>query len=109
MEMIKSMGLFILAGLCEIGGCYLVWIWLRHEKSVLFAMLGWIVLMIYGIIPTFQLTHFSRVYAAYGGIYLIMVMLWGWLIDGRAPDSFDLIGGAVVLLGCMIIMYWPRS
>lgn len=109
MELAKSLFLFILAGLCEIGGGYLVWVWLRYQKSFLFGALGGIVLILYGIIPTFQTTHFGRVYAAYGGIFIILSMLWGWLIDGRVPDSFDVIGGGVCLLGVLIIMYWPRS
>ncbi len=109
MEIVKSMCLFVLAGLCEIGGGYLVWVWLRYEKSPLLGVLGGIVLIIYGIIPTFQPTHFGRVYAAYGGVFIILAMLWGWFIDRKAPDFFDIVGGGVCLLGVMIIMYWPRS
>ena len=109
MEIAKSLYLFILAGLCEIGGGYLVWIWLRYEKSWGFGVLGGIVLIIYGIIPTFQPTHFGRVYAAYGGVFIILSMIWGWLIDGRVPDLFDLFGGGICLLGVFIMMYWPRS
>jgi len=109
MEIARSLSLFILAGLCEIGGGYLVWIWLRYEKSILFGVLGGIVLIIYGIIPTFQPTHFGRVYAAYGGVFIILSMLWGWFIDRKAPDFFDIVGGGVCLLGVMIIMYWPRT
>jgi small multidrug resistance family-3 protein len=108
MEIAKSLSLFILAGLCEIGGGYLVWIWLRYQRSLLFGILGGAVLVIYGVIPTFQPAHFGRVYAAYGGIFIILSMLWGWLIDGRVPDFFDLTGGGVCLVGVLIIMYWPR-
>ena len=109
MEMVRSLSLFILAGICEIGGGYLVWIWLRYQRSLLYGILGGAILVLYGVIPTFQLTHFGRVYAAYGGIFIIMSMLWGWLIDGRTPDSFDLLGGGLCLLGVIVIMYWPRS
>jgi small multidrug resistance family-3 protein len=66
----KSIILFILAGLCEIGGGYLVWLWLREGKSIWIAMAGAIILILYGIIPTLQPAHFGRVYAAYGGVFV---------------------------------------
>lgn len=106
---IKSVFYFVLAGLCEIGGGYLVWLWLREGKPILFALVGSIVLVIYGIIPTFQPAHFGRVYAAYGGVFIVLSILWGWKVDQIVPDRFDLIGGAVALIGVSIIMYWPRT
>jgi len=105
----KSIILFILAGLCEIGGGYLVWLWLREGKSVFIGILGGVVLVLYGIIPTLQPAHFGRVYAAYGGVFVIMSILWGWKIDKTNPDRYDIIGGIVCLIGVFIIMYWPRS
>ena len=105
----KSITLFILAGLCEIGGGYLVWIWLRENRSLWFAGAGAIILIIYGIIPTFQPAHFGRVYAAYGGIFVVLSILWGWKIDKIIPDRFDIIGGFICLLGVSVIMYWPRN
>jgi small multidrug resistance family-3 protein len=109
MVIAKSLFYFVLAGLCEIGGGYLVWLWLREKKSPWLAVLGAIVLILYGIIPTFQPAHFGRVYAAYGGIFIVMAMLWGWQIDRIPPDKFDLIGGFIALVGVCIIMYWPRT
>jgi small multidrug resistance family-3 protein len=109
MEIVKSLFYFILAGLCEIGGGYLVWLWLREEKNLLYGILGAIFLIVYGIIPTLQSANFGRVYAAYGGIFIFLSLLWGWKIDGAVPDKFDLIGGFVALIGVAIIMYWPRS
>jgi small multidrug resistance family-3 protein len=109
MEIIKSLLYFFLAGLCEIGGGYLVWLWLREGRSLWFALFGAIVLIFYGIIPTFQPAHFGRVYAAYGGIFVVLSILWGWKIDKIMPDRFDLIGGAICLVGVAVIMYWPRS
>jgi small multidrug resistance family-3 protein len=103
-----SLGLFVLAGLCEIGGGYLVWQWLREGKPVSSGLLGGILLMIYGIIPTFQHAHFGRVYAAYGGMFIILSLLWGWALDGTRPDQFDLIGGILCLGGVAIMMYMPR-
>ena len=105
----KSIALFMLAGLCEIGGGYLVWIWLRENKSPWLAAAGAVVLIMYGIIPTFQPAHFGRIYAAYGGVFVVLSILWGWKIDKIIPDRFDIIGGLICLLGVSVIMYWPRS
>ena len=109
MEITKSLFYFVLAGLCEIGGGYLVWLWLRESKSIWFGLLGAVVLILYGIIPTLQLANFGRVYAAYGGIFIVLSILWGWLVDRITPDRFDLIGGIIALLGVSMIMYWPRG
>ena len=101
--------LFILAGLFEIGGGYLIWIWLREGKGIEFAVLGAILLVLYGVIPTLQTSNFGRVYAAYGGIFIVLALLWGWQIDGVIPDRYDIIGGAIALVGVFVIMYWPRA
>jgi small multidrug resistance family-3 protein len=108
-EVVKSLFYFVLAGLFEIGGGYLVWLWLRENKSVWLAVLGAVILILYGVIPTLQSANFGRVYAAYGGIFIVMAMLWGWRIDGIVPDRFDLIGGTISLIGVFVIMYWPRG
>ena len=111
MEFIKSIFYFILAGVFEIGGGYLVWGWLRDGKSFWYGITGAIVLILYGIIPTFQPpnANFGRVYATYGGIFIVLSILWGWKIDNIVPDKFDLIGGAIALVGVIIIMYAPRG
>lgn len=108
MEIAKSILFFIAAGLCEIGGGYLVWLWLREGKSIWYAALGAVLLVLYGIVPTLQPAHFGRVYAAYGGVFIVLSLLWGWGVDKASPDRFDLIGGTVALVGVFIIMYWPR-
>ena len=104
----RSVALFIAAGLCEIGGGWLVWQWLREGKGGAWGLCGAIVLILYGIIPTFQPAHFGRVYAAYGGVFIVLSLLWGWGMDGNVPDRFDIIGAATSLLGVCVIMYWPR-
>jgi small multidrug resistance family-3 protein len=105
----KSVLLFIAAGLFEIGGGYLVWLWLREGKSIWVALAGAIILVLYGVIPTLQPASFGRVYAAYGGVFVVMSILWGWKVDNIAPDRYDLIGGLICIIGVGVIMYWPRS
>ena len=109
MEQLKSVTYFILAGICEIGGGYLVWLWLRENKNTWYAVAGALVLILYGVIPTLQPANFGRVYAAYGGVFIILSILWGWQIDKIMPDRFDLLGGLIALFGVIIIMYWPRG
>jgi len=104
-----SLFYFLIAGLCEIGGGYLVWLWLREDKGFGYAALGGVALILYGIIPTFQRAHFGRVYAAYGGVFIVLSVLWGWKIDKVAPDRFDLIGSILALAGVFVMMYWPRG
>jgi small multidrug resistance family-3 protein len=99
---------FIIAGLCEIGGGYLIWLWLRDNMSWVLGALGGLVLFLYGIVPTFQPSHFHRIYAAYGGVFIVMAVLWGWIFEGTPPDQFDIIGTAIVLAGVAIIFYMPR-
>jgi len=106
---LKSLIYFVAAGLCEIGGGYLVWLWLRENKSGWYALAGAAALVLYGVIPTLQRATFGRVYAAYGGVFIVLALLWGWRIDKVVPDRFDIIGGAVALAGVFIIMYWPRN
>ena len=109
MIFLLSIFLFILAGLFEIGGGYLIWLWLREGKGIEYAGLGAILLVLYGVIPTLQTENFGRVYAAYGGIFIFLALLWGWKIDGVLPDRFDIIGAAIALVGVFVIMYWPRG
>ena len=104
-----SVLLFILAGFCEIGGGYLVWQALRNGKGWFVGVLGAIILVLYGIIPTFQRPHFGRVYAAYGGVFVIMSLVWGWWFDKTQPDIPDIVGAILCLLGVFLIMYWPRT
>nr|WP_041430616.1 YnfA family protein [Synechococcus sp. PCC 6312] len=98
---------FVLAGLCELGGGYSVWLSLREGKPIWLAVLGVVILGLYGAIPTLQPTHFGRAYAAYGGVFVALSLLWGWLVDRIGPDKFDLLGGWIVLLGVFVIMYAP--
>jgi len=110
MTVARSIGLFIAAGLAEIGGGYLMWRWLREGAPVLLGVLGGIILVIYGVIPTLQRSHdFGRIYAAYGGVFVVASLLWGWGVDGMRPDRYDVIGAVVVLAGVGIIYFAPRG
>ncbi|MFT8314571.1 MAG: YnfA family protein [Clostridium sp.] len=111
MGILKSIFYFVLAGVFEIGGGYLIWMWLRDGKSIWYGLAGALSLIIYGVVPTLQPTSssFGRVYAAYGGIFIVLSILWGWKIDKVIPDRFDLIGGFIALIGVLIIMYYPRG
>jgi len=74
----------------------------------MFGAAGAVALLLYGVVPTYQPAHFGRVYAAYGGWFVVLSLLWGWAVDRIQPDRYDLFGGIVCLIGVAIIMYWPR-
>lgn len=103
------MMLFILAGFCEIGGGYLVWLWLKQNKPVYYGIIGAIILAFYGIVATFQTNNFARTYATYGGIFIVMSLLWAYNVDNYIPDKYDLVGAAIALIGVCIICYTPRA
>jgi small multidrug resistance family-3 protein len=105
---IVSLGLFFITALMEIGGGYLVWQWVREKKGILMGLTGGIILFLYGIIPTLQPSHFGRIYAAYGGIFIISSILWGKIVDKKKPDRFEIIGSLVAICGAIIIFYTPR-
>jgi small multidrug resistance family-3 protein len=100
-----SLALFVAAGLCEIGGGYLMWRWLREGQS---ALLGAAVLVLYGVVPTLQPAPFARAYAAYGGVFVVLSLAWGAIVARESPDRFDLLGGLLCLAGVAVIMYSPR-
>jgi small multidrug resistance family-3 protein len=104
----RSLLLFLIAGLCEIGGGWLMWKWLRNGRPAWWGLLGGLMLVGYGVIPTLQASHFGRVYAVYGGCFIVLALLWGWRVDGNRPDWADLAGAAIALGGVCVMMYWPR-
>jgi small multidrug resistance family-3 protein len=105
---LTSIVLFFVAALAEIGGGYMIWKWLRERRGILFGIIGGLILFIYGVIPTFQPANFGRVYAAYGGIFIISSILWGMFIDRKKPDQYEVIGSVVAVMGAVIIFYSPR-
>ena len=104
----RSAILFIVAGLCEIGGGWLVWQFWRDGRGWFFGAAGAVALLLYGVIPTYQTSNFGRAYAAYGGAFIALSLGWGWAVDGVRPDLPDTLGAAIALVGMGVIMYWPR-
>jgi small multidrug resistance family-3 protein len=105
----QSLGLFAVAGLCEIGGGYLVWQALREGRGPGYAVAGALILVLYGVIPTLQPeAAFGRVYAAYGGCFVVLAMVWGAAVDRWSPDGWDLAGAALALVGMAVMMWAPR-
>jgi small multidrug resistance family-3 protein len=103
---VRSIALFALAALAEIGGAYLVWLGIKEHKGVAFVALGAMALTAYGVVAALQPSNeFGRVLAAYGGVFIIGSLLWGVAFDGFRPDRADLIGALVCMVGVGIIMY----
>lgn len=110
MTVLRSIALFVLAALAEIGGAWLIWQGTREHRGLLWIGAGVIALGAYGFVATLQPdAHFGRILAAYGGIFVAGSLLWGMALDGFRPDRFDVIGAMICLLGVAIIMYAPRS
>jgi small multidrug resistance family-3 protein len=110
MDVARSVVLFIVAAVAEIGGAWLVWQGVREHRGLLWAGAGVIALGLYGFVATFQPDpHFGRILAAYGGVFIAGSLLWGMVIDGFRPDRYDVIGALVSLVGVAVIMYSPRA
>jgi len=92
---LKTLALYLLTAVAEILGCYLPWLWLKQDKS------AWLL----SLHPTAS----GRVYAAYGGVYIFVAILWLWGVDGIRPTGWDLLGATVALSGMAIIMFAPRA
>lgn len=110
MTVLRSVLLFVLAAVCEIGGAWLVWQGVREHRGWMWALGGVVALGAYGFVATLQPdAHFGRILAAYGGLFVAGSLLWGVVADGFRPDRYDVLGAAVCLLGTAIIMYSPRG
>jgi small multidrug resistance family-3 protein len=106
----KAVFLFIFAGIAEIGGGYLIWQWLREDKPSYLGVIGGIALVLYGIIATLQsFPSFGRVYAAYGGVFIVLSVLWGWGIDKKTPDLYDWVGAGICIVGVSVMLLAPRQ
>lgn len=110
MTVVKSLLLFAVAALCEIGGAWLVWQAVREQRGWLWAGAGVIALGVYGFVATLQPdADFGCILAAYGGVFVAGSLLWAVVVDRFRPDRYDLIGALVCLIGVAVIMYAPRG
>jgi small multidrug resistance family-3 protein len=107
-DILTSIGIFIFAALLEISGGYLIWRWLKNHQGKIVGLIGGLILFSYSVVMTLQPENFGKVYAAYGGIFVIFSLLWGYWIDKKKPDRFEIFGSIVVLIGISIMFYFPR-
>jgi small multidrug resistance family-3 protein len=107
-DTLTSIGIFIFAALLEISGGYLIWRWLKHHQGKIIGLIGGLILFSYSVVMTLQPENFGKVYAAYGGIFVVFSLLWGYWIDKKKPDRFEIFGSIVVLIGISIMFYFPR-
>jgi small multidrug resistance family-3 protein len=109
MLIIRSLGLFVLTAIAEIVGCYLPYLWLKKQGSPWLLIPAVASLALFAWLLTLHPTAAGRVYAAYGGVYIVVAILWLWGVDGIRPTAWDLIGAAVCLIGMSIIMLGARA
>jgi small multidrug resistance family-3 protein len=110
MTVVRSLVLFVLAAVAEIGGAWLVWQGVREHRGAAWIGAGILALGCYGFAASFQPDpHFGRILAAYGGVFVAASLAWGRLVDGFVPDRYDLLGASLCLLGVAVIMYVPRG
>ena len=109
MLQLQTLGLFILTAFAEILGCYLPYLWLREGKSIWLLIPAALSLAAFAWLLSLHPTATGRVYAAYGGVYIFMAILWLWAVDGIKPTNWDLLGSGVAITGMAIIMFAPRG
>jgi small multidrug resistance family-3 protein len=110
MSVPRSLALFVLAALTEIGGVWLVWRGVREHHGWPWAVAGAVSLVGYGFVATLQPdSHFGRILAAYGGVFVAGSLIWAVALDGFEPDRWDVVGAAICLAGVGVIMYGPRG
>jgi small multidrug resistance family-3 protein len=110
MTVVRSLALFALAALAEIGGAWLIWQGVREHKGSWWVGAGILALGAYGFVATLQPdANFGRILAAYGGVFVAGSLAWGMVLDGFRPDRWDITGALVCLLGVEVIMYAPRT
>lgn len=110
MDVLRSIALFAVAAVVEIGGAWLIWQGVREHRGVMWMGLGVVALGLYGFVATLQPdANFGRILAAYGGVFVAGSLAWGVLLDGFRPDRWDVAGAAICLVGVAVIMYAPRS
>lgn len=109
MLILRTFGLFAVTALAEIVGCYLPYLWLKRSGSPWLLLPAFVSLALFAWLLTLHPTAAGRVYAAYGGVYIGVAILWLWLVDGSRPTRWDLLGAAIAVVGMVIIMFAPRD
>ncbi len=105
----QNFAFFLLAALAEISGCYAFWAWLKLGKSGLWTIPGILALILFALALTkVDASNASRVYAAYGGIYILSSLFWLWLVEGAKPDKWDVLGVTISLVGTVVILFSPH-
>jgi len=109
MLQLKAIVIFIVAGLLEIGGGYMIWMWLRKGYALGYGIAGAVILSACAVVTTFQSSSFGRVSATYGAFFIVMSLIWAYYFDNFKPDRYDIIGSVICVAGAMIIYYAPRG
>jgi small multidrug resistance family-3 protein len=109
MLILRTFGLFVVTAIAEIVGCYLPYLWLRRNGSPWLLLPAIVSLALFAWLLTLHPTAAGRIYAAYGGVYVAVAIIWLWLVDGYRPTAWDLIGAAISVMGMAIIMIGPRQ
>jgi small multidrug resistance family-3 protein len=108
MTELKTVLFFLVTAIAEIVGCYLPYLWLREGKSAWLLVPAALSLALFVWLLSLHPTAAGRVYAAYGGVYVFVAILWLWSVDGIRPTLWDIVGSVVALVGMAIIMFAPR-
>ncbi len=109
MYVLKTVGLFVVTAIAEIVGCYLPYLWLRKNGPIWYLVPAALSLTAFAYLLTLHPTSAGRTYAAYGGVYVSVAVIWMWLAEGQKPDRWDVIGAAVALCGMALIVFGPRA
>ena len=105
---LKTLFLFLITAVAEILGCYLPYLWLKEGKSIWLLVPAAACLTLFAWLLSLHPAAAGRVYAAYGGVYIFVAIVWLWLVDGIRPTTWDVVGSIVALTGMAIIMFAPR-
>ncbi len=109
MEILKTSGLFIVTALAEILGCYLPYLWLKQGHSAWLLLPAALSLAAFAWLLTLHPHAAGRVYAAYGGVYISVAMVWLWAVDSVRPTISDWLGAGLCFVGMIVIMFGPRE
>ncbi|KAH7282198.1 hypothetical protein KP509_35G018200 [Ceratopteris richardii] len=109
LESVITICILVSAAVCEVSGGWCIWKWRRNDWKWWVMLIGSVIVITSGILPTLQKQAFNRTYALYGGFFICASFLWGWALDGQRPDLWDIIGSVITLIGVLLIMFIPRK